>query len=208
MELHSKGLSNKAISRELGKSIHWVRKTLTELGLSSAFKRGINEVEPGVARCSKCGKLVSIADLPWNTNGSRGSYQYSKCKECHHAYVRAWQVSSPEQYLKTKQYSMKHRAKSNGWPYDLPDGYLWRLWQDQDGLCFYTDTPLTIPVGDGDKRNATSVDKIDPLAGYTTGNLVLCLNRINTIKNDCTLEEMREWMPEWHARLMSRLQIN
>lgn len=45
------------------------------------------------------------------------------------------------------------------------------------------------------KAEWCSVDKIVPSLWYIEGNIVLCINRINTIKNNITLCEMRDRMP-------------
>lgn len=89
--------------------------------------------------------------------------------------------------------------------YELPDGYLLALWQWQRGLCFYTDRPMGMSLGTGTDPNSVSVDRVDASKGYIPGNVVLCLHRVNSVKQDLSLEEMREWTPGWYARVIERL---
>jgi len=34
------------------------------------------------------------------------------------------------------------------------------------------------------------------------GNVVLCVARVNTIKSDVSLNEMKLWMPGWYERIV------
>lgn len=51
-------------------------------------------------------------------------------------------------------------------------------------------------------RDKISIDKIIPEKGYVEGNVVLCTNRVNTIKSDLSLEEMKEWIPSWYQKVV------
>jgi CRISPR/Cas system Type II protein with McrA/HNH and RuvC-like nuclease domain len=85
----------------------------------------------------------------------------------------------------------------------LPDGYLQALYDEQNGRCFYTDKEFEITVGEGWNPRALSVDRVDPDRGYVVGNLVLCARRVNSIKQDMTIEELQEWVPSWYARIVA-----
>lgn len=102
---------------------------------------------------------------------------------------------------------IKLRASTAGIPYDLDAGFLSHLWDEQKGLCFYTDYDMVGAWGSGLSINSLSVDKIIPELGYVKTNVVLCTQRANTIKNNMTLDEMKLWMPTWHARIQSRLEF-
>lgn len=108
------------------------------------------------------------------------------------------------QYLKHRQRAIKARCIEKGVEYDLPGAYLADLYEKQKGLCFYTDEPMKVYFGtkrSGARRDSISVDKVIPERGYVVGNVVLCIERANRIKNDCTLEEMSRWMPDWYSRV-------
>jgi hypothetical protein len=89
-----------------------------------------------------------------------------------------------------------------GLEYDLPDGYLQSLYDRQSGLCFYTSKALETVVGKGWNPRALSVDRINPHRGYIVGNIVLCARRVNSIKQDMSLDELQEWIPTWYERII------
>ena len=66
-------------------------------------------------------------------------------------------------------------------------------------------THFSAIAGNGRLPTTISVDKVDPRGGYTPDNVVLCAARINSMKNDVTLEEMREWMPKWYERVIAEV---
>lgn len=37
---------------------------------------------------------------------------------------------------------------------------------------------------------------------YVSGNVVFCINKVNTCKNDLSLEEIEKWMPSWYERII------
>lgn len=96
-----------------------------------------------------------------------------------------------------------HRAACVKKKVDLHLDVEWLLEQfnAQNGKCFYTDTPMTHERGAGKHPNVVSLDRIQPHLPYTKDNVVLCTQRVNTMKGDATLEELKLWMPDWHARL-------
>ena len=75
-------------------------------------------------------------------------------------------------------------------------------YENQNGKCFYSDIPMECVFGQGKLRYALSVDKIIPEKGYIKGNVVFCINVINMSKNDLSLEEIKQWMPDWYKRII------
>lgn len=129
---------------------------------------------------------------------------------------RAW--NSPAQYnagdytnlnfernMKMRIHLLRGRAKRRGVPFELVYSDLCTLFNDQNGLCFYTDQPMVWDRSAGQSRKALSVDRIDSTRGYVAGNVVLCSWRANAIKNDLTMEELKQWMPSWHQRLQDKI---
>ena len=80
--------------------------------------------------------------------------------------------------------------------------YLKKIYDKQNGKCFYTDEELGMQMSHGELGNCISLDRIIPGKGYIHGNVVLCTKRFNTIKNSITLEEMKEWMAPIYERLV------
>jgi transposase-like protein len=87
---------------------------------------------------------------------------------------------------------------------DLDVAYLTGLYAKQQGKCFYTDLPLPCRLRPyHERKQSLSVDRIVPGRGYMKGNVVLTSFRINSLKSDATLDEMRCWMPDWHSRIIN-----
>ena len=98
---------------------------------------------------------------------------------------------------------VKNKAKNAGLAFDLTTEYLLHIFQEQAGLCFYSDQQMSVEVGKGPRWEQLSLDRIIPEHGYTQGNVVWCTRRVNTIKNNVTLEEMKNWMPGWYGRIQA-----
>lgn len=47
-------------------------------------------------------------------------------------------------------------------------------------------------LGESDRHNAASLDRIDPDVGYVENNVQFVLNVVNLMKNDLTEEQFRE----------------
>lgn len=79
----------------------------------------------------------------------------------------------------------KKRAKDNNLPFNIDPEFLLELWNNQNGLCYYTSEPLVI-ADNRPKRNSISIDRLSPELGYTKDNLVLTTFRVNTMKQELT----------------------
>lgn len=115
-------------------------------------------------------------------------------------------LSDNERFCHHKQRSIRNKCKYYHQTYDLPEGYIYYLFERQEGKCFYTDIPLTLLIGEGHSPNSLSLDRVLPSGHYTKENIVLSSRRVNSIKNNITLKEMREWMPNWFNRLVKEEQ--
>lgn len=76
---------------------------------------------------------------------------------------------------------------------DLTVEYLVKLWEDQQGCCYYTGVPMT-PGAKGTARlDSASLDKLDPNAGYRQGNVVWATHLANTSKGPRNEAEFYEF---------------
>jgi hypothetical protein len=67
-----------------------------------------------------------------------------------------------------------------------------KMWEKQDGKCFYTGLPMEVKAGKGKNNPAAfSIDRIDSSKGYTRDNVVLCRWDVNRAKNNYTLEHFK-----------------
>jgi hypothetical protein len=209
LALHEEGFSNIVIAERLGFERHRVGYFLRSKGLRSTRRRqAIIMVDDVNACCTKCEKIVPRSDLPWG-RVTAFSYQLSYCRRCLTDATIKNISSSVPQYLRHRERALKARAKRAGITYDLPGGYLYDLYALQQGLCFYTDEQMKIYFGtekSGSRRDSLSVDKIIPELGYVPYNVVLCIARANAVKYNCTLQEIKEWLPGWYIRLLPKIE--
>lgn len=204
--LNGEGLTNVEIGERLGVDRKTVGSYFGKQGIRSPYVRSkIIDLGNGMVRCTKCDRELPREELPWG-RVTTDPYQLSYCRKCATAAVVANIKKSVPQYLKHRQRAIKARARDSGVPYDLPGGYLADVYERQGRTCFYTDEPMQMYFGtkqSGGRRDSISVDKIIPERGYVVGNVVLCIERANRVKNDCTLDELARWIPAWHARVIA-----
>jgi len=106
--------------------------------------------------------------------------------------------------LKSFLSKLKSRSKKKNIEFDLDLEYFINMLTNQKYKCFYTDAKLVTKINNiKDRSNSVSVDRVVFNKGYIKGNVVLCTARINAIKLDMTLEEMRKWTPEWYEKLVN-----
>jgi hypothetical protein len=106
-----------------------------------------------------------------------------------------------ERNMKQRVNLLRGKAKKQNIPFEISHKDLSSLFEKQKGLCFYTDQPMVWNRSEGHTRKALTVDRIDGTKGYVAGNIVLCSWRANAIKNDLTIDELRQWIPSWWKRL-------
>lgn len=93
--------------------------------------------------------------------------------------------------------SAKARASEVGVPFDLTE----------DDIAIPTRCPvLHIPLIVGQAKatdNSPSLDRVVPLMGYVRGNVIVISNRVNRIKNNATVIELRQ-IAEFYEQFASR----
>jgi hypothetical protein len=205
-QLHDLGLKNREIARDLKISharvaYHLKLLNLVSNGISTAY---IEQLNNQFARCQRCKKIKSLNEFQYGRRGQKYEYRFSYCNACRNKQTYSNLNSDKYKYLKHRFESIRKRAKNLGIDFNLEFDYIKNLFDKQNGKCFYSDLLLNTKVNTAkeQKINSVSFDKIDPSKGYTKGNVVLCSNRINSIKRDISLEEMKQWMPEWYRRVM------
>ncbi len=202
-QLHSTGMRTAEIARQLEKDYVTIFFHLRKMGLTPHFDEKVarcKEISKSLVECKACRKPTLKIDMV--TNHGRMT---SVCRKCCNIKRYSGLNSGPERFLKNRSSLIKHRCSVDGTPFNLNGDYLIHLYLKQNGLCFYTDIPMIMLAGRSKDRRADrdslSLDRIVPAIGYVKGNVVLCTNRINTVKNDLSLDEISRWMPEWYMRI-------
>jgi hypothetical protein len=202
IKLNKSGKTNRQIAKELGCHRNTVKYWLKENNLKSPWaNEPIDIIGDDLARCRKCKREKSILEFQHGRKGQKYEYKFSYCNDCRRKQVYLNLNSSIEKFLANSINRKRTECKKKGIEFNLTKKFLLDLYEKQDGLCFYTDRKMVWKVGEGKSPDALSIDRVVFDKGYTIGNVVLCSNRINAIKRDVTLEEMKEWMPNWYKKI-------
>lgn len=123
--------------------------------------------------CSKCGQLKALTAF----------YRKSaNCKPCDIKRVRALNVKDPAAYLLRQARS---RAERSGLEFDLQRSDI-----HVPTHCPVLGTPLRMHAR-GRHDDTPSLDRIDSTRGYVRGNVRVISWRMNNLKRDLTLDEVR-----------------
>ena len=172
-------------------------KTLTPLELRTLNRYHLH---PKNQRC--CSACFTIFDnftehFHIKKHCTSGTTAYNtKCAKCFNKVNRTRTTvyrKDPHQFIKSRFSGFRHRAKLIGCPFDLTVEHLQKLWDTQQGLCYYTDTSIDFELitesGKAPHNSTPSLDRLDPAQGYVMGNVVWCAYAINRMKNDFTYEQ-------------------
>ena len=181
---------------------------ISKFDLKSNKKTTIKIVdeENKLAQCSECDRILPLEDnffFKVKKNGYKFYQTY--CYDCHYKKRNNHINSSLDVFLQERYSHIKQSSKKKNIIFSISKEDFIKQYNNQNGLCFYTDLPMICLYGHGKQRDAVSVDKIIPEKGYAKGNVVFCLNRINMAKHDFSLEEIQKWMPDWYNRIQKFL---
>lgn len=145
--------------------------TLTEARLKKCYKYigtcSIHGAVPFTTKDNACCTCQTQGALKRRTK----NYQYNRTRE--------------------KFNEIKRRAAAQQLEFDITLSEL-REMMEATTHCPYLGIELNddAPSTQYDFDRQRSVDRIDPLSGYTFGNVVVCSNRANRIKSDATADEL------------------
>lgn len=206
--LHALGLTNRAIAKDLNLHHSSINTHIKSFGLRSNGNKlvKIEFITPTTAKCSKCKEIVDIGQFQKNRKGQKYEYYFSYCNTCRKKQSYLNINSTIEKYLGQKFSRLKRKCLNLNVPFDLEKDTLLQLFYLQNRVCFYTGQEMDYTAGTGLKPNSLSVDKMIPEKGYTKNNIVLCMNKINTLKSNLTLKELEMWMPLFYNKIIEKLQ--
>jgi len=197
ISLHNEGLGNRAIAVSLSVPHWFIAKELARLGLqTNGARKNSLIIHENQGLCSKCDAWKPLECFVENRPGHKLAY----CNACRKQKSYDWVNSNVDVFLSDRYNRLKRRALVDGISFDLTLTNFIDIYNNQGGRCFYTGHELSVTVGRGKLPNSFSVDKIIPDRGYILGNVVFCMDRINSIKRDMTLDEMKAWTPDWYLR--------
>ncbi len=198
-ELHKQGILAIDIAKQL--NVNHERVTYT---IKNQFNEDINrkfkpiiEYDEFNCICPLCNKVKPLSDF--GLDGSRAKRKF--CGKCQYKKISEKMKNDTNLFLENALYQKKYAKRTRGYEFDLDLDYIIRLFEYQQGKCFYTDQLMSLTRGSGRLVNTLSIDRMDNSKGYIKGNIVFCCDKINSIKTDLTLEELEKWMPEWYKRI-------
>lgn len=159
-----------------------------------------------VKKCHRCGNTYPLTLDYFHKNKSKKDGFQSYCKTCNIEYYYKYSkneenrerivrlskkhnermYSSIESLLHKRFSGAKNRAKRKHMDFDIPQEYLYELWDNQDGKCYYSGLSMTFDAND---LYTVSIDRIDSSKGYIIGNVALACWVINNMKASLTIEE-------------------
>lgn len=106
-------------------------------------------------------------------------------------------------FFEFKARALIHRCKRNNIIACVNYEDLMDIYSNQNGKCFYTDEQLICKFREGTHPHTLSIDRIIPEKGYIKNNIVLCCFRINAIKSNLSLDEMKIILPVFYDKLVA-----
>ena len=154
------------------------------------------EWKDGLLLCHNC--LQYKDEDEFTSNGSHNrlrNFRRYICKECTTDRQRKHDVNLPrsqklQKGLRLRLLGAKDRATKQSLPFNLTIEYIQKLWDEQQGRCAISGLPMTFELKGGRIHSNVSIDKINRLQGYVTGNVQLVCMACNQIKSDMTDNEM------------------
>lgn len=167
--------------------------------------RNRQELHPqGLKMCHRCHQVKPRTDefftVACRKNHPRRDRHKGYCKECDKKRRRLQKLAlkkDPERHLRRLIASLRSRAKTQSLPFNLTGDDLVMQYHQQNGNCYWTGRKFDLTSEYHDRSRpanySMSVDKLTPSMGYVKGNVVLCLWKVNQLKNNLTAEEFIEF---------------
>lgn len=185
-----KNISSSKIASIMNRSEFIINQKIKELNLQSeksktlSLSRDISE--DGLKQCYKCKQISEVSNFYKRGNGYK-----SICKSCSgkRSKLKLTKLSINNDIVFFLQYKLstaKSRAKKYNMSFNLSIDFLFDLYKQQNGLCFYTNSPMTLNTR---CPNSLSLDRIESSKGYVEGNIVLCGFKVNNMKNDLSTSD-------------------
>lgn len=131
--------------------------------------------------CSTCRQIKQLEEF--HTNSQSKDNKDRRCKECRKGYASTYYKENwfDSQVKLKKSYCKKHNI-----PFDLDANYLESIYK---GVCPITGVEFDRHVKTSD--NCPHLDRVVPELGYVKGNIQYICARMNRIKYNATIEELK-----------------
>lgn len=185
------GIKYRDISKLMKRGHTALKSKINELGIgsytSTLLENNKKLREQGVYKCNKCKHDDLTIDDFYPTN-------LTCCRTCvklttDNNRSKLKNNSNLDTILKYRYGSSKHRAVKYNMLFDLTIDGLQKIYNKQNGRCYYSDVQLTFS---SNSDNVLSIDRIDSAIGYILSNIVLCTATVNSMKNDMSINEFKK----------------
>ncbi|CAB4196963.1 hypothetical protein UFOVP1290_483 [uncultured Caudovirales phage] len=209
LDLHKSGLSNREISKILHINRKKIKDCLDKLGIKTdwGLKCTPDLISDSEAQCSICKQIFPISEFIFYKNNIKYSYNICKNIKCinkmhynnHRLSIEKSLSENIDKILKRRYIDLKCKSKKHNIIFSISESDFINQYYTQNNKCFYSDEDMEINFIANNtirraKRNCLSVDKIIPEIGYIVGNVVFCCNKINSVKNDLSLDEIKIYL--------------
>lgn len=149
--------------------------------------------------CRKCNTYKSEEHFFEDRHQQYRNFKGVECKECQQIrkqkYWKTKEVVNLDKFLKILLNGCKSRISRGKMSYrnlkfDLDAEFLKNLWTAQNGECAISGIPMTYIHGSGKHTTNASIDRIDPLKGYTKDNVQLVCSQVNMMKSNMEMDEL------------------
>lgn len=185
IEAFNSSLNLRGIAKMFHKNTDFIAAKMDELGLFTEqrikilMNQGLKTVDRKI--CWDCGEEKSLdSEFYKKTQKS--------CIEC--CQIKSKKLNDAIKEPNLKKIFSKRLAEAKGRlnrEFDLTLEFLFELFENQGGKCFYTGDILADYTN---SRNTVSLDRIDSNKGYTKDNTVLSTRKMNLLKNDLGIFEL------------------
>lgn len=142
--------------------------------------------------CNICEKFQSWDNFP--TRSDRPGKRRTVCRDCKKLGQRRRYAKHKEtNFFRWKTTVTKSRSQKLRVPFDLDPEYLESIWT---GFCPITGQQLDM-ITERTSESAAELDRFKPELGYIKGNVHFLSRKMNRIKNNVDIEELRnliKWM--------------
>lgn len=200
-ELNQMGLYIQDIAEYIGININSVKYRLKKVGLKGLSKQTdrIIRIDEESIQCKECHIIKKNSGFSrYKDKGGKYLYQ-GICHVCTGNKKNDKIYSSIESKIFNIFSSSKRKCAIEKIDFDLTYEFLIELYNKQGGKCFYTNEEF---IFSKKHRYTISLDRVRPKLGYTKNNVVFCLYKINLIKNDMEMDEIKKWFPLWYVKLV------
>lgn len=154
-------------------NIHWVHKDVNLIKRDLSIDELLTHIELIVSHNTqyKSSSYLDLCNIPHNINFNLKSIGM---RELNHPHIRGKFFSR-----------FRYASLSNNIEFNIDQDFAWDKFVYQNGRCFYSNVPITLPITREDEVNYTmtaSLARFDTNKGYTKENTIWCHKEIVFMK--------------------------